>query len=114
MDAPRPIRWESLTKKDFDAVDRSRAVVLVTCSPMEVHGPHLPLGADALEGQGLTDRALRFVPERHRDRTFLSLPFIYAATDTVPSPARSTSSRLPLSPSSPISGARSRPRASAT
>ena len=51
MDAPRPIRWESLTKKDFDAVDRSRAVVLVTCSPMEVHGPHLPLGADALEGQ---------------------------------------------------------------
>jgi creatinine amidohydrolase len=86
METPRPIRWESLTKRGFDAIDRSRAVVLVTCSPMEVHGPHLPLGADALEGEGLTERALHFLPERHRDRTFLTLPFIYAATDTVPQP----------------------------
>ena len=29
---------------------------------------------------------LRFLPERHRDRTFLKLPFIYAATDVVPQP----------------------------
>jgi creatinine amidohydrolase/Fe(II)-dependent formamide hydrolase-like protein len=61
-------------------------VVLVTCSPLEVHGPHLPMGADALEGEGLAERMLRFLPERHRDRTFLKLPFIYAATDTVPQP----------------------------
>jgi creatinine amidohydrolase len=29
---------------------------------------------------------LRFLPEHHRDRVFLKLPFIYAATDTVPQP----------------------------
>jgi creatinine amidohydrolase len=29
---------------------------------------------------------LRFLPERHRNKTFLQLPFIYAATDTVPHP----------------------------
>jgi creatinine amidohydrolase/Fe(II)-dependent formamide hydrolase-like protein len=80
------LRWESLTKHDFDRIDRERAVVLVTCSPLEVHGPHLPLGADALEGEGLAERMLRFLPERHRDRIFLKLPFIYAATDTVPQP----------------------------
>ena len=82
--APRVLRWETLTKRQFDAVDRSRAVVLVTCSPLEVHGPHLPLGADALEGEGLAERMLRFLPERHRDRVFLKLPFIYAASDPVP------------------------------
>ena len=38
----------------------ARAVVLVTCSPLEVHGPHLPMGADALEGEGLAERMLRF------------------------------------------------------
>ncbi len=86
MDEPRVLRWESLTKRSFDAIDRSRAVVLVTCSPLEVHGPHLPLGADALEGEGLAERVLRFLPDRHRDRVFLKLPFIYAATDTVPQP----------------------------
>ncbi len=86
MDAPAAIRWESLTKVDFDAIDRSRAVVLVTCSPMEVHGPHLPLGADVLEAEGLAERMLRFLPDRHWDRVFLKLPMIYAATDTVPQP----------------------------
>lgn len=84
--APRLLRWETLTKRQFDALDRSQAVVLVTCSPLEVHGPHLPLGADVLEGEGLAERMLRFLPERHRRRTFLKLPFVYAASDPVPQP----------------------------
>lgn len=86
MEAPRLYRWESLTKRQFDQIDRSQAVVLLTCSPMEVHGPHLPMGADALEGEGLAERMLEFLPERHRGRSFLKLPMIYAASDTVPQP----------------------------
>lgn len=84
--APKSIRWETLTKTQFDAIDRENAVVFVTCSPMEVHGPHLPLGTDCLEGEGLAERALRFLPERHRSRTFLRLPFVWAASDGVPQP----------------------------
>jgi creatinine amidohydrolase len=83
-DPPTLLRWEQLTKRQFDSLDRGHCVVLVTCSPLEVHGPHLPLGADVLEGEGLAEHMLRFLPERHRGRTFLKLPFIYAATDTVP------------------------------
>jgi creatinine amidohydrolase len=86
MSDPVLLRWETLTKRKFDQLDRASSVVLVTCSPLEVHGPHLPLGADVLEGEGLMRRALRFLPERHASRTFLQLPFIYAATDTVPHP----------------------------
>lgn len=86
MTEPTVLRWETLTKRKFDQLDRARCVVLVTCSPLEVHGPHLPFGADLLEGEGLARRTLRFLPERHRGRTFLQLPFIYAATDTVPQP----------------------------
>ncbi|MFI5215648.1 MAG: creatininase family protein [Candidatus Limnocylindria bacterium] len=85
-EAVRLLRWETLTKRQFEQLDRARTVVLVTCSPLEVHGPHLPLGADALEGEGLAARMLRFLPERHRGRTFLKLPFIYAASDPVPQP----------------------------
>lgn len=83
---PVVLRWETLTKRKFDQLDRDRCVVLVTCSPLEVHGPHLPFGADLLEGQGLMLRTLEFLPERHRGLTFLQLPFIYAATDTLPHP----------------------------
>jgi creatinine amidohydrolase len=39
-----------------------------------------------LEGEGLSRRMLTFLPERHRGKTFLQLPFIYAATDTLPHP----------------------------
>jgi creatinine amidohydrolase len=81
---PPILRWETLTKRAFDELDPARCVVLVTCSPLEVHGPHLPFGADALEGEGLVERTLRFLPDRHRTRTFLKLPFSYAATDVVP------------------------------
>src|SRR5262245_6105782 len=84
--AARLLRWETLTKRQFDQLDRERTVVLVTCSPLEVHGPHLPLGADALEGEGLAERMLRLLPERHQQRTFLKLPFVYAASDPVPQP----------------------------
>jgi creatinine amidohydrolase len=86
MPEPRVLRWETLTKKQFDTLDRATTPVLVTCSPLEVHGPHLPLGADVLEGEGLAERTLRFLPERLRDRTFLRLPCIYAAADPVPQP----------------------------
>jgi creatinine amidohydrolase/Fe(II)-dependent formamide hydrolase-like protein len=44
------------------------------------------LGADALEGEGLAERLLRFLPDEHKGRDFLKLPFIYAATDVVPQP----------------------------
>jgi len=82
--SPRMLHWETLTKTQFDEIDPTQTVVVLTCSPIEVHGPHLPLGADALEGEGLAERMLRFLPERHRSRTFLKLPFLYAATDVVP------------------------------
>lgn len=81
---PELLRWESLTKRRFDALDPQRCVVFVTCSPLEVHGPHLPLGADFLEGEGLAERSLRFLPDPHRDRIFLKLPAIYSASDVVP------------------------------
>jgi creatinine amidohydrolase len=83
-DAPVVLRWEALSKARFDTIDRARAVVLVTCSPLEVHGPHLPLGADVLQGEGLLERTLTLLPERHRSRTFLKLPSVYAAADALP------------------------------
>ena len=104
---PVLLRWETLTKRKFDQLDRDDCVVLVTCSPLEVHGPHLPFGADALEGEGLSRRMLRFLPERHRRKTFLQLPFIYAATDTLPHPGLAV---LPTV-DHPGGAARSRPHA---
>jgi creatinine amidohydrolase len=39
-------RLEELSTTALDALDRERTVVIVTVSPLEQHGPHLPLGVD--------------------------------------------------------------------
>lgn len=84
--APRILRWEELTKTEFDRLDRARTVVLVGCSPIEVHGPHLPLGTDPMEADGLLERLVRHMPARHRDRTFLKLPYLWVGADVLPQP----------------------------
>jgi creatinine amidohydrolase len=38
---------EELSSPALDALDRDRTVVLLAVSPLEEHGPHLPLGVDA-------------------------------------------------------------------
>jgi creatinine amidohydrolase len=40
-------RLEELSTTALDALDRASTVILLTVSPLEQHGPHLPLGVDA-------------------------------------------------------------------
>jgi len=76
--------WHYLTGEDFKEIDRTRAVVLVTCSPIEVHGPHLPVIADNLEAEGIAGRTMEIMGEKHPEILVLRLPPIYVAADVVP------------------------------
>jgi creatinine amidohydrolase len=38
---------EEMSTPALDALDRGRTVVMLTVSPLETHGPHLPVGVDA-------------------------------------------------------------------
>lgn len=78
--------WHTLTGADFNALRGKRIVALVTCSPLEVHGPHLPVAADLREGEGLLDGAALKVAARVPGMVFLRLPGVFAATDVLPHP----------------------------
>ncbi len=39
---------EEMSTPALDALDRARTVVVLTVSPLEEHGPHLPIGVDAI------------------------------------------------------------------
>lgn len=84
--AAAAIPWGSLSKRAFDELNRRDTPVLVSCSPLEVHGPHLPLAADALQADALAARVWDFLPDRHRTRSRLQLPLVYAASDVVAQP----------------------------
>jgi creatinine amidohydrolase len=40
-------RLEEMSTPALDALDRDRTVIVLTVSPLEEHGPHLPVGVDA-------------------------------------------------------------------
>ena len=48
-------RLEEMSTPDLDGLDRARTVVLVTVSPLEQHGPHLPVGVDAFAARHFAD-----------------------------------------------------------
>ena len=78
--------WAELTGPDFEKMDRERTVVLVTFSPLEVHGPHLPVITDNLEAEELAYAVAAKLEGMHDDIRFVHLPPMYVAADVLPHP----------------------------
>lgn len=65
--------WQDFTTTDFAAVDRMSTIALFPVGAVEQHGPHLPLGTDAMIARSLADELLGRVPP---GVTLLVLPAI--------------------------------------
>src|SRR2546426_618994 len=56
---------DEMSSPAFDALDRARTVIILTVSPLEEHGPHLPLGVDAIAARHFAESiAARLVAAR--------------------------------------------------
>ena len=64
-------RWRDLTTTDFMRIDRARTIAVLPVAAIEQHGPHLPLGTDAMINEGIVAEALRRLP---REASVLVLP----------------------------------------
>ena len=42
------MKWEELTSRDIESIDKDNTVVILPVGSIEVHGPHLPLGTDTI------------------------------------------------------------------
>jgi creatinine amidohydrolase len=59
------LRFEELTAPALDALDRRRTLAIVGVSPLEQHGPHLPVGVDYLAARHFAEAiAERIVARR--------------------------------------------------
>ncbi|MBI3637271.1 MAG: creatininase family protein [Candidatus Rokubacteria bacterium] len=69
MSDARVFRLEEMSMPALDALDRARTLIAVTVSPLEEHGPHLPLGVDAFTAryfaEAIADRLVRERPGFH-------------------------------------------------
>ncbi len=73
---PEVRRLEEMTRADVEALDRRRTLVAIPVSPIEEHGPHLPLGTDGYLSLGLTDGLLERLAARRPDWTLVRTPWL--------------------------------------
>lgn len=67
------MRYAEMTWPDIEALDRD-ALFLLTVSPMEEHGPHLPVGTDLFIAQAVEERTMAALEKEHQVVALPPLP----------------------------------------
>jgi creatinine amidohydrolase len=68
------LRLSEISFTRLHALDRRRTVVIFTASPLEEHGPHLPVGTDVYISEFFVEQLARRIVERKPDWTVLIGP----------------------------------------
>jgi creatinine amidohydrolase len=71
---PKVLRLAEISFTKLDALDRQRTVVIFTVSPLEEHGPHLPVGTDVFISEFFAEQLARRIVETKPDWTVLIGP----------------------------------------
>jgi creatinine amidohydrolase len=66
----------------LDALDRARTVVVLTVSPLEVHGPHLPVGVDAIAARYFAETLAERLAAARPGWTVLLAPTLHLGSFT--------------------------------
>lgn len=80
----RILRFEETSHGRLKTLDPARTCVVAAISPLEAHGPHLPVGQDWFEAMVLGEHTVRRVAEMKPDWTFLMMPPVPIADDCLP------------------------------
>lgn len=79
-------QYAELTWAELGELDRERTLFLMSVSPLEVHGPHLPVGTDVFVAEELRRRYAEALAEAHPELELVALPPLYAGADPLPFP----------------------------
>jgi len=78
------IKLETLTWPELEALDRERTIIIFPVSPLEEHGPHLPIGTDIYTAQAGAAGAAEVLQQRRPDLTVLIAPLLPIGSNIVP------------------------------
>ena len=73
---------EEMSTPALDALDRARTVVLLTVSPLEEHGPHLPVGVDAIAARHFAETIAERLVTARPGWTVLLAPTLHLGSFT--------------------------------
>lgn len=70
------IQLEELSWKQLDAYDRTKTIIFIPFSPLEEHGPHLPIGTDFLTARDAAKEAIRLIHKTNPELQNILFPAI--------------------------------------
>ena len=73
---PKIIQLEELSWKQIDSLDREKTIIFLPISPLEEHGPHLPVGTDLLTARDAAREAIRLINKKKPELTIVLFPVI--------------------------------------
>ncbi|MEX0974983.1 MAG: creatininase family protein [Bacillota bacterium] len=79
-----PLEYVDLTLRDLPSLDRDKTVFFMSVSPIEVHGPHLPLGTDVMVAEEVRKRVQNELGQSRPDLTLVNMPPLYCGSDALP------------------------------
>jgi creatinine amidohydrolase len=65
---------EEMTWKEFDKLDKEMTVVIVALSPIEEHGPHLPLGTDFISAYDCLLEVVNYLEKKESKFNYIVHP----------------------------------------
>ena len=78
--------FSDLTGPELTSLDPDRTIIISSISPLEVHGPHLPIGTDIAIAEELRNRVARKIEDRHPETDILIMPSLPLGSDPIPVP----------------------------
>jgi len=70
------MQLEELSWKQLDSLDREKTIVFIPLSPLEEHGPHLPIGTDLLTARDAAKEAIRAIKKIKPELTSVLFPAV--------------------------------------
>lgn len=78
------LNYQDLTYKELQQLDRAKTIFLMSVSPIEVHGDHLPTGTDIYVSEELINRYEKELACKYPSYTLVKLPPLYAGANALP------------------------------
>ena len=70
------IKLEELSWKQIEGLDKDKTIFFLPISPLEEHGPHLPVGTDLLTSRDAAVEAIKILHKKNPALTYVLLPAV--------------------------------------
>ncbi len=80
----RVLQIENLSSPELEKLDREKTLFILTVSPLEEHGPHLPLGVDVFIAEYLIEKTQERILQAFPDFTIVRFPPYFLGAGGIP------------------------------